>query len=175
MKERMALIVSTIDELIEKLSQYCNKETEIEGLYKGNVKKNNTHTELLIEEEEGGEFIRSIINKKKVYKLAQLWVSGVEIDWHLLYTEGKPEKISLPTYPFAKNSYWIRESSVATDIIMEKEEVAVFRGGWFDREGDEIKDEPSINEEASLSVTFDDVPVPRTIYTRAQASNRRAL
>lgn len=61
------------------------------------------------------------------------------------------------------------------DIIMEKEEVAVFRGGWQDREGDEIKDEPSINEEASLSVTFDDVPVPRTIYTRAQAANRRSL
>jgi len=61
------------------------------------------------------------------------------------------------------------------DIIMDKEEVAVFRGGWLDRDGDEIKDVPSINEEASLSVTFDDVPVPRTIYTRTQAGNRKSL
>jgi len=58
---------------------------------------------------------------------------------------------------------------------MEREEVAVFRGGWLDRDGDLIKDEPSINEEASLSVTFDDVPVPRTVYTRLQATNRKAL
>jgi len=61
------------------------------------------------------------------------------------------------------------------DIIMEREEVAVFRGGWLDRDGDMIKDEPSINEEASLSVTFDDVPVPRTVYTRLQATNRKSL
>jgi hypothetical protein len=61
------------------------------------------------------------------------------------------------------------------DIIMEREEVALFRGGWLDREGDEIKDEPSINAEAALSVTFDDVPVPRTVYTRLQTTNRKAL
>ena len=61
------------------------------------------------------------------------------------------------------------------DIIMEKEEVAIFRGGWIDRDGDEIKDEPAINEEACLSVTFDDVPVPRTVYTRLQAGNRSTL
>jgi hypothetical protein len=61
------------------------------------------------------------------------------------------------------------------DIIMEKEEIAVFRGGWLDREGDLIEDEPKINEEASLSVTFDETPVPRTVYTRLQAGNRKAL
>lgn len=61
------------------------------------------------------------------------------------------------------------------DIIMEKEEVAIFRGGWLDRDGDVIEDEPKINQEASLSVTFDDVPVPRTVYTRLQAGNRKAL
>lgn len=61
------------------------------------------------------------------------------------------------------------------DIIMEKEEVAVFRGGWLDRDGDEIKDEPAINEEACLSVTFDETPVPRTVYTRLQSGNRKAL
>ena len=61
------------------------------------------------------------------------------------------------------------------DIIMDKEEVAVFRGGWQDRDGDEILDTPQIDKEASLSVTFDDTPVPRKIYTRLQATNRKAL
>jgi len=58
---------------------------------------------------------------------------------------------------------------------MEKEEVAVFRGGWLDRDGDLIEDTPKINEEASLSVTFDETPVPRTVYTRLQAGTRKAL
>lgn len=61
------------------------------------------------------------------------------------------------------------------DIIMEHEEVAVFRGGWQDRDGDEIVDGTAINAEAALSVNFDDTPVPRTIYTRVQAGNRKAL
>ena len=61
------------------------------------------------------------------------------------------------------------------DIIMEKEEVAVFRGGWLDRDGDEIVDDAAINAEAALSVNFDETPVPRTIYTRVQAGNRKAL
>lgn len=61
------------------------------------------------------------------------------------------------------------------DIIMEKEEVAVFRGGWQDRDGDEIVDDALINAEAALSINFEGDPVPRTIYTRVQAGNRKAL
>lgn len=61
------------------------------------------------------------------------------------------------------------------DIIMEKEEVAVFRGGWQDRDGDVIVDDVLMNEEAALSINFDATPVPRTIYTRVQAGNRKAL
>ena len=61
------------------------------------------------------------------------------------------------------------------DIIMEKEEVAVFRGGWQDRDGDMIIDDVLMNQEAALSINFDPKPVPRTIYTRVQAGNRKAL
>jgi len=61
------------------------------------------------------------------------------------------------------------------DIIMEKEEVAVFRGGWLDRDGDVIVDDVLMNEEAALSINFDATPVPRTIYTRVQAGNRKAI
>ncbi len=60
------------------------------------------------------------------------------------------------------------------DIILDKQEVAIFRGGWEDRDGELVKDEPTIGEMASLSVYFDNPPVPRTIYTRVQAGNRRS-
>ena len=61
------------------------------------------------------------------------------------------------------------------DIIIEKEEVVLFRGGWKDRDGDLIEDNVLMNEEAALSINFDPIPVPRSIYTRAQAGNRKAL
>lgn len=61
------------------------------------------------------------------------------------------------------------------DIILDKDEVAVFRGNWLDRDGDNIADDVRMNEEAALTINFDDAPVPRTIYTRVQSGNRRAL
>ena len=61
------------------------------------------------------------------------------------------------------------------DIVMGKEEVALFRGGWQDRDGDVIEDDVLMNREAALSINFDEKPVPRTIYTRVQAGNRKAL
>ena len=40
-------------------------------------------------------------------KLPELWTRGLFVDWNRLYGEAKPRKISLPTYPFAKDRYWV--------------------------------------------------------------------
>lgn len=61
------------------------------------------------------------------------------------------------------------------DIIMEREEIAIFRGGWNDRDGILIEDLPGINNGGCLNIIFDEVPVPRTIYSRIQSGNRTAL
>ena len=34
-------------------------------------------------------------------------MKGLSIDWRRLYGEAKPRRISLPTYPFAKERYWV--------------------------------------------------------------------
>lgn len=60
------------------------------------------------------------------------------------------------------------------DIILGKEEMALFRGGWSDRTGSIVADEPKIGQMASLSVAFSQ-PVPRTVYTKLQAANRKAI
>ena len=60
------------------------------------------------------------------------------------------------------------------DIILGKQEVAMFRGGWSDRNGAIVEDTPGIGVSASLSVSFAN-PVPRTVYTTIQSANRKAL
>jgi hypothetical protein len=60
------------------------------------------------------------------------------------------------------------------DIILNKEDVAMFRGGWQDRNGGIVVDEPKIGQMASLSVAFT-TPIPKTIYTQLQSTNRKAL
>ena len=61
------------------------------------------------------------------------------------------------------------------DIILEKEEVALFRGGWMDRDGVMVPDEAKMGEIAALSVYFDEPAVPNTVFSRLQAQNRKAL
>ena len=49
---------------------------------------------------------REMVKLRKLNLIADHWVNNQEIDWYLLYPEVKPNKISLPTYPFAKEKYW---------------------------------------------------------------------
>jgi acyl transferase domain-containing protein len=49
----------------------------------------------------------------------QLWCAGVAISWSQLYAGERRRRISLPTYPFERERYWIfpqRQSYSATDI-----------------------------------------------------------
>ena len=61
------------------------------------------------------------------------------------------------------------------DIILEKEEIALFRGGWQDRDGAVVLDDAKMGEMAALSIYFDEPAVPNTIFSKMQAQNRKAL
>ncbi|KJH66469.1 amino acid adenylation domain-containing protein [Chromobacterium violaceum] len=38
--------------------------------------------------------------------LLKAWLDGREVDWRLLYQDGRPRPLSLPGYPFARERYW---------------------------------------------------------------------
>ena len=46
------------------------------------------------------------MEKRKLDKLASLWVKGVEIEWERLYCDPRPPRLHLPLYPFARERYW---------------------------------------------------------------------
>jgi acyl transferase domain-containing protein len=39
--------------------------------------------------------------------LGQLWVAGIPVDWKALHGEPQPRRVSLPTYPFERERYWL--------------------------------------------------------------------
>ncbi|MGA1867912.1 MAG: SDR family NAD(P)-dependent oxidoreductase [bacterium] len=136
MEERLAVIASSIEEMAEKIKQYSHGKADIEKLFRGNAKVDKTKVELLIEGKEGEEFINTIITDGKLSKIAQLWVFGVEIDWRLLYPNHTPKRIPLPTYPFARERYWIQKSNNAYIVA-------------HDRERQSVKLHPMINQNTS--------------------------
>jgi acyl transferase domain-containing protein len=56
------------------------------------------------------EAIHKWLARQKLPNLVGWWIRGLKFDWGRLYGDVKPQRISLPTYPFAKNRCWIDEA-----------------------------------------------------------------
>jgi polyketide synthase PksN len=108
MDERLGFVVNSVDQLAEKLSRYLNGRQDTEGVYQGRVKLGGEGV-IVGQDEDMQELVDRWISRKKLSKLLDLWVKGLNFDWDKLYGEIKPQRVSLPTYPFAKERYWIDE------------------------------------------------------------------
>ncbi|MBA3531236.1 MAG: acyltransferase domain-containing protein, partial [Ardenticatenales bacterium] len=53
--------------------------------------------------------------------LGRLWVAGVEIDWQKFHDNEWRHRVSLPTYPFERQRYWIEPSTLASHTTIEEE------------------------------------------------------
>ncbi|MCP4995666.1 MAG: SDR family NAD(P)-dependent oxidoreductase, partial [Gammaproteobacteria bacterium] len=107
MDSRLAFVAHDLDDVRLKLTDFLENNTE--NIYYGWLKANKEGLDLLTEGDEAKVFVEMLIKGGKLEKLAQLWVSGVDVEWTLLYPNHKPGRISLPTYPFARERYWLPE------------------------------------------------------------------
>jgi acyl transferase domain-containing protein len=98
MTERLALIARNATELKQKLDAWLTDSTSA-NVYRGTVAP--------------GRATRKPSNgaSEDLESLAKAWASGEEIEWERLYTGELPKRISLPTYPFAKERYWVSQSA----------------------------------------------------------------
>jgi len=107
MEERLALRAGSIKELVEKLEGFEENRDDLEDFYRGQVKRNKETLSIFAADEELQEAVDKWIQRGKYDKLLDLWVKGLNFDWHKLYGDIKPRRISLPTYPFARERYWV--------------------------------------------------------------------
>lgn len=111
MAERMAVIVHDVNELKDYLRQYADGLTPADGkFFVQHVKEAGQGYELFKQDEDARDMMRQWASKKKLDKIARLWVSGCEIDWEWLHAHTGKVKLSLPTYPFKKERHWIAAS-----------------------------------------------------------------
>ncbi|MGN7825074.1 beta-ketoacyl synthase N-terminal-like domain-containing protein, partial [Chitinophaga sp. 22536] len=96
MEERWAIVVHSMKELVAALEAF--PENKPLACYGDNNSGND---------EAGPSAIQVALNNGDLNLLACAWLKGATIDWTLLYPDDKPQKIGLPTYPFAGERYWI--------------------------------------------------------------------
>jgi acyl transferase domain-containing protein len=121
MEECLAVVVLSVQELIGKLSLYNQGISDIENCYSGNRETEREKVGMLLEGRAGQEFINSILRSGELSKIAQIWFSGAVIDWELFYSDQTAKRISLPTYPFARERYWVSPSTEAFDETGESD------------------------------------------------------
>lgn len=118
MEERLALSVDSGSELIERLNDYVANGENATHIYTGRVKSHRRNEQgLSAFGTVGGESWKSDIDAciatGDFGSLLREWVQGREIDWDSLAAirapAGKPRRISLPSYPFARDRHWAKD------------------------------------------------------------------
>lgn len=115
-EHRVAFIVNDLEELFEKLGNIV-KDKEVDGIYSFSNSFINS------EEVEGiincinEKFEEKITYKDELKKLCELYIKGYDIDFLKLSINKNYKKISMSTYEFEKELFWIERDK---EIIKEK-------------------------------------------------------
>ncbi|HEX3525457.1 MAG TPA: SDR family NAD(P)-dependent oxidoreductase [Thermoanaerobaculia bacterium] len=105
MDARLGVVASSVGELEEKLLAFLGDGSK-SGLYLGQARGNSEAMSILAAEEDFRGVVDRWIEQGRLDKVLDLWVKGMKVDWDRFYGEPKPRRLSLPTYPFARERYW---------------------------------------------------------------------
>lgn len=100
MEERVAFTAQNMTQLKERLEGFLAGKT-VSGCWRNRADKSN-------QAELAPDLIHKWLSSGSLEMIAEKWTGGGTMDWNLLYGENKPNRISLPTYPFEKSGIGCR-------------------------------------------------------------------
>ncbi len=107
---RLAMIVASRDELLRGMRAYLDagiRDTRISiPMWACEIDGDPTVDEF--RSDRGGEVLaRRSLEETELTRLARHWVGGGTVAWAALHAVACPRKVLLPTYPFARERYWL--------------------------------------------------------------------
>jgi acyl transferase domain-containing protein/acyl carrier protein len=100
---RVAFAASSLDAVTRGLRTHLGQDDSVE-LFCGR------DVEPVAWEEQGEDqraLVGSLIAARDHRRVAEVWACGLAVDWPRLYAPYRPFRVPLPTYPFAKERYWV--------------------------------------------------------------------
>ncbi|MEN3810650.1 hypothetical protein ABD440_09445, partial [Chromobacterium piscinae] len=102
--------MKNFDELKESIRKYLlAPDQKVDGVYTANVKTEQPAFRLLFADTQLNQIFDAWVKGKNHTKIAGLWLSGMDVNWSLLYKEKQVKRIDAPTYPFKRESYWMKQ------------------------------------------------------------------
>jgi acyl transferase domain-containing protein/cyclopropane fatty-acyl-phospholipid synthase-like methyltransferase/acyl carrier protein len=104
---RLALVARGTQELIGQLEAFVSGRRDGASMWVGEVGVGRGDSSGWLQDEDGRELLSRWLAKGKLAKVAQLWVEGADVPWSLLHAGAVRRRVGLPTYPFARERYWV--------------------------------------------------------------------
>ncbi|MFF2445393.1 beta-ketoacyl synthase N-terminal-like domain-containing protein, partial [Priestia megaterium] len=115
METRLALTVTSPDQLVTRLAAFVAGDEDVEDLHLGSVKEHRETLSALGTDSDMAATVDVWIEKGKFDKLLDLWVKGLAVDWARLHRGQRPQLLPLPGYPFARERYWVGDVTTGPD------------------------------------------------------------
>lgn len=120
MNERFAVVVADVRELREELTALVQSGSPIKGKQgriemprgKRGLSQEQLHTQ------------QHLFDSGNLKALADMWLQGQVVDWEVLHGLECPSRLSLPTYPFARQRFWVSDTRSSRKIYRATEKTA---------------------------------------------------
>jgi acyl transferase domain-containing protein/acyl carrier protein/SAM-dependent methyltransferase len=114
LEERLALSVGDVAQLAAGLRSFLDGKPV--GVQQGQTKAHRELVSLLVEDDVALSTRRLMAAGRHATAL-KLWCLGAPIGWFALHGDRLPYRMSLPTYPFARQRHWVRGTSTDLDTV----------------------------------------------------------
>ena len=114
--KRLAFMASDGDEAVFKLEQFL--AGDLAQVMVGDARKDRDKYALVLDGEAGAQYLSMLMATGETEKLGRFWVSGVNVPWRNRFAANRaPVMMSLPTYPFERRRYWVRQGAFRFNAI----------------------------------------------------------
>lgn len=128
MDERIALVVDSMDDLQRQLHALSHGLRLDPEPPRASARQHKDFVAACMAAPEFGARLEGWLARCDHARLAEHWAKGVDIDWSRLYPGARRRRISLPTYPFARERHWIEpqrslghgHTTVATHPLLQR-------------------------------------------------------
>ncbi|NOT89845.1 MAG: SDR family NAD(P)-dependent oxidoreductase [Lysobacter sp.] len=124
MEERAGFVVRSLDELKAGLRTLGEDAMDTVGVQRGRVVEDDETLGLWNTDEDLRLTLDKWLSGRKLDKLLGLWAKGVDFEWRKLYRASLPMRMSLPTYPFAEERFWIARGDQAMPAAEREQPVS---------------------------------------------------
>lgn len=106
--ERLAFVADDLEHLIECLCAVEDGRADLPAVHGGpGASALRGRYDELLRGRDGDVLIEALLAQRNLNKLAHLWVAGIDVHFQRLSRAYTPSRTRLPTYPFARERYWL--------------------------------------------------------------------